>query len=342
MKTRIPELNRKDGVHYAETEEGVELPVIDISHPAFSLETEKIDVFRLREQLQQDNQRWERSPRWMQHLFLLLLKRQSILMRGLLEPDEAFLSGMNTYLMKLGPDNLGKGYTRRLDPKIAASVQGLGVRLRLQHTARLIADGLCKALPGMGDCPLHLINIAGGPALDTLNALILLHKEHPSWLAGRPIRIQVLDPDRQGPGFGARALQALRQAGAPLQGLCIDFERVDYDWNRPEALSLGSGDTASASCAAGSSEGGLFEYGSDPVISANLQRLHAMTPQHFSMTGSILMDTALTRNAQRLVKLPLRRFSPQAFAALVEKAGWRVDASLEGPTICCVRLAKQA
>jgi hypothetical protein len=35
---RVSELNKKDGVCYAATREGVELSVVDVTHPAFALD----------------------------------------------------------------------------------------------------------------------------------------------------------------------------------------------------------------------------------------------------------------------------------------------------------------
>ena len=36
MLPKIPEQNKKPGVCYAVTDDGLELPVIDITHPAFA------------------------------------------------------------------------------------------------------------------------------------------------------------------------------------------------------------------------------------------------------------------------------------------------------------------
>jgi hypothetical protein len=77
--------------------------------------------------------------------------------------------------------------------------------------------------------PLLLLNIGGGSAIDSLNALLLLHRERPGSLADRGIRIYVLDLDTAGPTFGARALAALQAEGAPLHGLDIRLTHVPYD-----------------------------------------------------------------------------------------------------------------
>ena len=38
MSPRIPERNKKPGLCYALTDDGVELPVIDVTHPSFALD----------------------------------------------------------------------------------------------------------------------------------------------------------------------------------------------------------------------------------------------------------------------------------------------------------------
>jgi hypothetical protein len=44
----------------------------------------------------------------------------------------------------------------------------------MQQIARLLAEALLAPLADAPDAPLHLVNIAGGPALDSINALIML------------------------------------------------------------------------------------------------------------------------------------------------------------------------
>ena len=64
--------------------------------------------------------------------------------------------------------------------------------------------------------------------------------------------------------------------GGPLAGLDIVFDHRSYDWDEPaplEALLRELG--AAGAIVAASSEGGLFEYGSDAAIVANLEALRA-------------------------------------------------------------------
>ena len=187
-----------------------------------------------------------------------------------------FLPGLITYLLKLGPENLG-AFASAIDRQIAASFPAFAARLRLQDIARLLADGLLCSLLAQPRRPLCLINVGGGVASDSWNALIHLQAEI-STLADRAIVIAVIDIDDDGPAFGARAMHALRAPAAPLGGLDVSFRHFKYDWSAADRLRQTFTDlnTAEALCAI-SSEGGLFEYGSDTEIMANLNAMHAGT-----------------------------------------------------------------
>ena len=65
----------------------------------------------------------------------------------------AILSGLTTYLLKLGPDNLGDAYAKPIDRRIAASVPTMAVRLRLQDMATLLADALAPHAGGAPEAP---------------------------------------------------------------------------------------------------------------------------------------------------------------------------------------------
>ena len=77
--------------------------------------------------------------------------------------------------MKLGAANLPPPYDSPMDKRMASSAHLTLLRLRTQQVARLLADGLAADLANAGAAPLHLVNIAGGPAIDSMNALILLN-----------------------------------------------------------------------------------------------------------------------------------------------------------------------
>ncbi|MBE0695324.1 MAG: hypothetical protein IH586_00200, partial [Anaerolineaceae bacterium] len=184
--------------------------------------------------------------------------------------------------------------------------------------------------------PLHLFNIAGGPGMDSLNALILLNKEHPQHLVGRKITIHLLDLDPSGPIFGARALSALLAQASPLAGLDATFVFHDYDWSQPDQLAEILACIPPGAVAAGSSEEGLFEYASDEEIVANLTVLHACTPPDFIMVGPVIRDSSTLdprlKMTEHVPNRPAVRYiGLEKFSLLAGRAGWRADQSLDGP-----------
>ena len=337
---RIPESNKRPGLCYALTDEGVELPVIDITHPAFAM---AMDLNEWRARLDKHLQlmkRRERLPGFVRQLFFGVYRRNSVLLRGILEARGTFLSGMSTYLLKLGPENLGRGYAGRFDRKVAASFPAQAARFRLQETAQRIARGLAPALAARSGA-LHLINIAGGPGTDSLNALLLLRRERPEWLAHRRIHIHILDLHREAPSFGRRALAALQEPGSPLHGLEIQLEHIVYDWADPATLQqllLGFEQDA---LAAGSSEGGLFQYGRDEEIAANLEVLREGSPPDFTMTGSVTWEGPLVRLSRNFSGLAVRAFTLETFQRLVQSAGWSLEPGAGATTRQVVSLRKR-
>jgi hypothetical protein len=184
-------------------------------------------------------------------------------------------------------------------------------------------SGMAGTSPAMtGGRPLHLINIAGGPAIDSMNTLMLLRRRG-SNLLQRPIVIHVLDPDEAGPFFGRNALAALMEDGGPLNGLDIAFDHRSYDWNQPASLEALLGElTAANAVIAASSEGGLFEYGSDEAIVANLTALRAAGVT--CVAGSV---TSADENQRRRITATRFKLIPrglEGFAPLADRAGYRI------------------
>jgi hypothetical protein len=327
---RRAEQRKRPGVCYAVTDDGLELPVVDITHPSFKLELSEQQQRELVEHFLEEQKRFARQPLWLRKLLLRFLLRGSIIARGLRQAEGSFLDGMTTYLFKLGARNLGT-YAVPADKRIASSLPGLSVRLRLADMARLLADALAPRLATSPTQPVCLLNIAGGPALDSLNALILLRREQPELLQGRRSVVRVLDGDARGPAFGARALQALCASGGPLAGLDAELARHAYDWRDPSGLTpvLEAIRREGALCIA-SSEGGLFEYGSDEEILANLRALAQLGPG-FSMVGSVTCDNEVMRNLKLTSTAATRPRGLHVFGALVERAGYGVSRSIARP-----------
>jgi hypothetical protein len=66
-------------------------------------------------------------------------------MRGIAASEGGFLSGMNTYIMKVGPDNLNDGYASKIDRMIAAFMPTLSMRpgFRILSISLLMGSLLC-------------------------------------------------------------------------------------------------------------------------------------------------------------------------------------------------------
>jgi hypothetical protein len=324
------------GVLSAMTGDGVSLAVIDVTHPAFAVAPTDTEIEAMSHQFVLESGQRQEIPAALREAL-----QQSMLGRGLMAASGTFLSGMNTYLLKLGPENLG-AEAHPLDRRIAASFPALVTRLRLQDMARLLGDALSRGAAARPHRPLALVNIGGGPAADSWNALIHLNAEHPDLLAGRTIAIIVLDQDVHGPAFGGRAVETLRAPGAPLGGLDVGFRHVSYQWSDANRLRQALDDlrAADALCAI-SSEGALFEYGSDTDIVANLQALHAGTAPDAIVVGSVTRDDEPLRALPRTDRAATRPRTLEGFRSLAEHAGWSVQRVIERPFSYNVRLMKQ-
>lgn len=322
---------KRPGVSYAVTDDGLELPVLDVTHPAFACELSPEKQAQLLARFLEEQRRVARLPRWLRRALSRFFLRGSRIGRGLREAERGFLDGITTYLFKLGPQNLGS-YALPIDRKILRSLPALSVRLRANDMARLLAEGLAARLRKDRARPLHLLNVGGGPATDSLNALIVLARQEPDLLRDRSISLAVLDRDPHGPSFGARALTALGQPGAPLSGLPIRFEHVAYDWSDASGLEpcLLSARRAGAVVAV-SSEGGLFEYGSDADITRNLRALSAAAEANLFVVGSVTRDDEAIRMLKLTSTLATRPRGLAVFEELVRREGWRVARSIARP-----------
>jgi len=252
----------------------------------------------------------------------------------------SFLDGMSTYRLKLGPDNLWAGASP-IDRSIAATFPAFTSRLRLQDMAQLIAEGLSATLASDPRRNALLINIAGGTGSDSWNALIHLRAQQPGLLTGREIVIAVLDTDSSDPGFGSRAVDALRIEDAPLHGLDIRFRPYKYDWSNVEELhaTLRLLNAESTACAI-SSEGGLFEYGSDAEIRSNLEVLHAGTASDAHIAGSVTREGGPMQATQSASRIRTHPRTLEQFTSLAKDAGWKLQRAIERPFSFHVSLAK--
>jgi hypothetical protein len=320
----VPEKNKKPGLCYALAENGFELPVLDLAHPAFSREPEARELTTLAAEAASSLKAQGKMPPFVQAAFARRMARSSILAREMLASHGGFMSGMGTYLCKLGPEALGAGYASELDRKLSGSLPCLNTRLRLKETARLLAEGLIEPLEREPERPLALS----------------IRRSRPALLEGRKTRIYILDGDKSGPAFAAASLKALLAEGGPLHGLEASLIRVAYDWN--EAAPLRALVEAEAgSVVAASSEGGLFEYGSDEAIAANLRALAPSRNASFVGTLSRCEGGAGEFNKMESGSVRIRLRSAPEFGALASASGWSVAETAECPLSRVLRLKPQ-
>jgi hypothetical protein len=317
---------KNPGVRYAQTDEGVELPVVDITNPAFAPD---IDVSKLpgfADESLYTMEQWSAVPGFVRNL----VSRKSVLMGERAADSRGYMKGMTTYLHELGPQHLEAIRTGRVDRQAAHEIASVAMRLRMRSTAELISDALLESLSARPGSRVDLLNIGGGAASDSLNALILINKAHPQLLAGRPIAVHVLDLDVAAPSFAARSLAALRADGGPLSGLDAKLYHMEYEWaNAPVLRGALDRMDLGRSAVVGSSEGGLFEYGSDKEIEGNLQALLDATPDDFMMIGSTYRDVRLTRVMKEAGPSAFRLRDVSLFTELVSDVGWAVDRAID-------------
>jgi hypothetical protein len=320
---------RREGVVIARTMEGDELPVLDVTHPRFAMPEDPKSYQALRLALLRSEQRHRLIPKFLMPMMVRSAAKRSRLMRAMFETNSSFLDGLSTYVMKLGAGNLLPPYDAPMDRQFASSPHVAFMRLRTQQVAGLLAEGLASGLTAADDRPLHLVNIAGGPAIDSLNALILVARTSPDLLR-RPIVIHVLDLDEAGPFFGKNALTQMTATGGRLHGFGIAFERHAYDWNETAPLeTLLKELIAQNAVIVASSEGGLFEYGSDAAIVANLKALHANGGGARLVVGSV---TRADETRQRLIGASQFKLIPRGidgFAPLATQAGFTIRKARE-------------
>lgn len=306
----------------AATRAGYVLPVIDVADPRFTVADDPDSLRRLFDAAAAEERRNRRMPKFIMRWLMKSAAKRSLMLQALFGGDATFVDGMSTYAMKLGADNLMPPYDGPMDRRMAAAAPLTLLRLRTQQVARLTADALAAELDEAKTVPLHLINIAGGPAIDSMNTLIMLNRRDGALLRRRVV-IHVLDPDDAGPFFGKNALAALMAADAPLAGLDIAFDHRSYDWNAAGPLEVLVRDlAASGAVIAASSEGGLFEYGSDAAIVANLQALHAGGAR--SVTGSVTSADEARRRMITATRFKLTPRGLEGFAPLAARGGYQI------------------
>src|SRR5262249_38487908 len=175
-------------VLFAATADGLRLPVIDVTNPEFAVPDDPASRAARRDAFLAWDRRNRRMPKFVTRLLMRLAARRSLLLRKILVSDNEYLDSISTYMFKLGAYHLPPGFDGPVDRKVPAAPHAALVRLRMQQIAYLLAEALLLPLADAPEAPLHLINIAGGPALDSINALIVLARANATQIH-RPIAI---------------------------------------------------------------------------------------------------------------------------------------------------------
>jgi hypothetical protein len=79
-----------------------------------------------------------------------------------------------------------------------------------------------------------------------------------------------------------------------------------------------------------SSEGGLFEYGSDSEIQSNLQTLHEF-PEVLAVIGSVTRADEPIQRVRQMGRAATRPRGLEVFRALTANTGWQIARAIERP-----------
>jgi hypothetical protein len=330
IRNKFPELS------YAFTLNGVELPVLDTTHPLFSKCTDEKVLEKLLPYVEKNAEKNAGKFNKIPAFIKKYLAKRSFAMAELLQMNDesSYASGITTLMMKLGPDLIGKGKKRFWDRQVNKGFGALVIRMRVRDISNCQAEALKPLLiksPGKDIC---FINIAGGAASDSINALFLIQKEDPELLKKRKIEISVLDIDTFGPSFADRSITALKEHGGRFNGLDITLRHINYDWNHTESLAELFSERKEwlQIC---SSEGGLFEYCSDEVIIRNLDTIHNNSNDNIIVTGSLLHDIK-TVDAGMIAALKIsanikpRFLGIAGLKRIAEQKKWKIVSTTEG------------
>lgn len=270
--------NYDQPIPYAVYENGIKLPILDITHPLFkaSIDEQAYHLSCLKSV--RSIKSLKKLPGFIRNIFV-----------SMSNIDNSYLSGMRTLLYKLGPE-LSRGIKLSFRDKWAVrQTSFMGLRIRLRDLSRMQSKILLSQLKQFPERGLCFFSIAGGSAADSINTLILIQESDPGLLEGRKIEINILDIDISGPNYAKRCIDVLKQPGERFYGIDITLNPIYYDWSQSEAL-LKISTEHSGWIQLCSSEGGLFEYGSDEEIISNLNYYFKNSPTDARVTGSLIFD----------------------------------------------------
>jgi hypothetical protein len=131
----IQEKNKMPGIYYATTNCGLELPVLDITHPLFIKSINEEGLEDLIKESAKQVEMMKVMPDSQKGLFL----EKSLIFGTYFyrDPNSRYLSGMSTYMLKLGPYLIGSGEERDIDRMISTGISSVAARMRLSDLCRI-------------------------------------------------------------------------------------------------------------------------------------------------------------------------------------------------------------
>src|SRR5262249_21859651 len=141
MQSHLPAEDSR-AVVFATTADGLRLPVIDVTHPAFAIPDDPASLAARRDAFLAWDRRNRRTPTIVTRLLMRLAARRSALLRKILASDNEYLDSISTYMVKLDADHLPPGFDGPMDRRVAAAPHMVLVRLRMQQIAKLLAEAL--------------------------------------------------------------------------------------------------------------------------------------------------------------------------------------------------------
>lgn len=328
----IIEKRKIPGISYAFTKDGIELPVLDVTHPLF---VSAIDEAKLQEMIKEIGndaakraENFNRIPPFIKRFFV----KRSYIMAGLMEMTSGnqYVSGLSTMMMKLGPGLIGKGRKKMFDRLASKTSGSIMIRMRARDISFALADAVKKSLHENKGKNLCMINIGGGTASDSLNSLIILHKSDPSTLNGRKVEVNILDIDDYGPSFASESARILASEGGVLNGIDLGCRYHNYDWRETSPLCALMNERKDW-IKVYSSEGGLFEYGDEKNILENLVSIkqYSENSTYTRITGSLLKDAdsidPIIKGTLDMITIKPKLYGLEGLKKLAGETGWRIE-----------------
>lgn len=202
------------------------------------------------------------------------------------------------------------------------------IRMRARDISTFLADSIRSSLKHLPRKDLCMINIGGGTATDSINALILLTKSDPGLLSGIKIELNILDIDDYGPFFASQCIGELVSEGGALNGLDIECRHVYYDWKNVSTLETLLSERIGC-IPVFSSEGGIFEYGDEGDIIRNLEIISGNVRRQTFFCGSLIKDDAnvdpVFSSTIDMMKIKPKQYGVDGLTRLLDRSGWIIN-----------------